>query len=58
VAGTCDESARTAFESALRLHLCHRFDPEGLNPAERATLRSAALAVASALNGTIELARH
>ena len=50
-AGGLDDATRTELAAALALHQRHRFDPAGLSPAERRTLRERSLALAGALAG-------
>jgi hypothetical protein len=56
VAAGLDESARARFERLVDLHLRYRFDPAGLDAAERRVLRETALALRELLRDLPEAA--
>jgi hypothetical protein len=56
VAAGLDEGARARFERVVELHLRYRFDPAGLDAAERRTLRETALSLRERLRTLPEAA--
>jgi hypothetical protein len=52
VAAGLDEAARARFERVVDLHLRYRFDPVGLDAAERETLRETARELVKATSTT------